>query len=304
MELGQAKRIFFITKKSENVTVRTLETYDEVLKRFLKYLIERNVFDVSEVDSSNVREFLILLQEKGLRGVTRHRYFRSLRTFFLFLYREEYISKNPMLHIKPPKIEQKVMRTFTAQEISKLLNGFNRNTFFGLRNYCITAMLFSTGIRKSELVNLTLADINITNDLIRIAQGKGNKERYVPIGRTLRRTIIQYLKSRDEFLKGDSCSYLFITPRRERKMTGSCLSVLFQKLKKELKLTGEKVSCHTFRHSMAKNYLLNGGDLASLQALLGHSDITTTKKYINLNDTELKTQHAKFNPLDNSSWQY
>ncbi|MEG6584182.1 tyrosine-type recombinase/integrase [Dendrosporobacter sp. 1207_IL3150] len=304
MELGQVKKIFFITKKSENVTVRTLETYDEVLKRFIKYLINRNIYDVSEVDSSCVREFFILLQEQGLRGVTRHRYFRSLRTFFLFLHREEYISKNPMIHIKPPKIEQKVMRTFTAQEISKLLNGFDRNTFFGLRNYCITAMFFSTGIRKSELINLTLADINITNDLIRIAQGKGNKERYVPIGRTLRRVMIQYLKSRNEFLKGDNCNYLFVTPRNERKMTGSCLSVLFQKLKKELKLTGEKVSCHTFRHSMAKNYLLNGGDVFSLQKLLGHSDIATTKKYINLNDNELKIQHAKYNPLDNNDWSY
>lgn len=302
MELGQAKKIFLITKKSENVTVRTLETYDEVMKGFLKYVIEQQIYDISEVDSNIIREFLIMLQERGLRGVTRHRHFRCLRTFFLFLHREDYMSNNPIKNVKPPKIEQKIMRTFTAQEISKILNSFNKTTFYGLRNYCIMAMLFSTGMRRNELVNLTLADLNITNDLIKISKGKGNKERIVPLGRTVRRTIIQYLKVREEFLEGEKCDYLFVTPRTERQMTGSCLSVLFRKLKKELNITGEKVSCHTLRHSMAKNYLLNGGDLASLQAILGHSDITTTKKYLNLNENELKIQHARFNPMDNFDW--
>jgi site-specific recombinase XerD len=80
--------------------------------------------------------------------------------------------------------------------------------------------------------------------------------------------------------------------------------MLFQKLKKDLKITGEKVSCHTFRHTFAKNYLLNGGDIFSLQKILGHADLETTKLYLNLNDGEMKMQHAKFNPLDNKDWLY
>lgn len=304
MELGQVKKIFIITKKSENVTARTLETYDRGLKKFFDYLLARNIFDISEVNAGVIREYLIELKEKGLKGITVHQFFRVLRTFFTFLHREDYIAKNPMTNVKAPKVEQKEMRTFTAQEISKLLNAFDRNDFIGMRNYCIMCLLFSTGIRKTELSNLTLADVNITNDLIRIANGKGQKERYAPIGKTLRRAMMQYLNMREDYLNGESCSWLFITPRTNRKMTNSCMGVLFQKLKKNLKLTGEKVSCHTWRHTFAKNYLLNGGDIFSLQKILGHADIATTKNYLHLNEKEVKLQHARFNPLDNKDWLY
>lgn len=304
MELGHIKRIFLTTKKSENVTQRTLETYDSGLKRFFDYLIERNILDVTEVNAGIVREFLVMLKGKGLRGITVHQFYRVLRTFFTFLHQEDYISKNPMTNVKAPKVEQKEMRTFTAQEIGKLLNAFDKNDFIGMRNYCIMCLLFSTGIRKTELSNLTLADVNITNDLIRIANGKGQKERYAPIGKTLRRTMVQYLNMREEYLNGESCQWLFITPRASRKMTNSCMGVLFQKLKKTLKLTGEKVSCHTWRHTFAKNYLLNGGDIFSLQKILGHADIATTKNYLHLNEKEVKLQHAKYNPLDNKDWLY
>ncbi len=172
-----------------------------------------------------------------------------------------------------------------------------------MRNYCIMCLLFSTGIRKTELSNLTIADINITNDLIRI-DGKGQKERFAPIGRVFKRILTKYISMREEYLKGDSCKWLFITPRDTRRMTTSCMAVLFQKLKKTLKMTGEKVSCHTWRHTFAKTYLLNGGDIFSLQKILGHADIATTKNYLHLNEKEVKIQHARFNPLDNKDWLY
>lgn len=304
MDIGHAKRIFITAKKSESVTISTLETYERGLKRFFDYLIEQDVLDLNKVDSGIIREFLISLRAKGLKGITTHQYFRILRTFFKFLFQEDYLTKNPMVNVKPPKIEQKEMRTFTSQEITKILGAFNKDDFIGMRNYCITCLLFSTGIRKTELSDLTIADINITNDLIRIANGKGQKERAAPIGRVLKKTLIKYISMREEYLEGDPCKWLFITPRDARKMTTSCMSVLFQKLKKTLGITGEKVSCHTWRHTFAKTYLLNGGDIFSLQKILGHADIVTTKNYLNLNEKEIKMQHAKFNPLDNKDWLY
>lgn len=302
MELGQAKKIFLITKKSENVTARTLEIYKEVLNRFFESLIDENIFAVTEVNENHIRSFLVELQDKGLRGVTRHIYFRSLRTFFLFLYHNDYLTSNIMANVKAPKIEQKDMRTYTAQEISKMLNSFNKGTFTGFRNYCMFCMFFSTGMRKGELMNLTLSDVNITNDFIRIAKGKGQKERYVPIGRTMRRVLLQYLKMREEFLKDCPCDWLFVTHKDSHKITISAINGVFHKLKTELKMTGEKISCHTWRHTFAKDYLLNGGDIFSLQKILGHADITTTRVYLNLNDKEIQMQHAKFNPLDNKDW--
>lgn len=305
MELRQAKKIFYIAKRAQNISPQTLSLYDIVLRKFFQFLVEeKNVYAIEEITPEIIREFMDLIQNEKKSGYTAHIYYRTVHTFVLFLFQNDYIQKDPMKHIKPPKLPKKVMRTFTPQEINKLLNSFDRNDFFGMRNYTIMAMFFSTGMRKGELANLTLADVNITNDLIRIAHGKGRKERYVPIGRTLRRALIRYLKMREEYLQGESCEYLFISKRKTRKMTPSCLNILFQKLKKRLKLTGERISCHTWRHTFAKNYLMNGGDIFSLQKILGHADISTTQVYLSLNDDEVKTQHAKYNPLDNKDWLY
>lgn len=300
MDIREAKRIFLVAKASENVTGRTLGTYKDVFKKFLGYLYEQNLYDISVINTSHIREFLVSLKD-GRKGVTVHKYFRVLRTFFLFMLQEDYIESNPMKTVKAPKKEKKVMRTFTAAEISRLLNAFDRTTYFGMRNYCVMAMFFSTGMRKGELRNLTLADVNVTTDLIRI-DGKGQKERLAPISRTLRRALRQYMKMRSEFLGDESCEWLFVTPRASRKMTDSCLNMLFGKLKRELGLNGERVSSHTWRHTFAKTYLLNGGDIFSLQEILGHSDIETTKIYLSLNEQEIKVQHAKYNPLDNKDW--
>jgi site-specific recombinase XerD len=196
MDLGHAKRIFITAKKSESVTISTLETYERGLKKFFDYLIAQDVLDLAEVDTRIIREYLIALKEKGLRGITVHQSFRILRTLFKFLHQESYLIKNPMVNVKAPKIEQKEMRTFNSQEISKILNAFDTEDFIGMRNYCIMCLLFSTGIRKTEMFDLTITDINITNESIRIANGKGQKERFAPIGRALRRTLMKYLTMR------------------------------------------------------------------------------------------------------------
>jgi site-specific recombinase XerD len=303
MDLRTAKRIFLTAKQAQNVTGRTLETYVADIDRFFGFVVSKNIFDVSEITAETIREFLKVLKDsKKMRNITIFKVYRELKTLFLFLYREDYINSNPMKTIVPPRVEEKKMRTFTSREISKLLNSFNKEDFFGMRNYSIMCVFFSTGIRKTELLNLKITDLNITNDLLRVF-GKGNKERFVPLGRTVRRTLIQYLRMRKEYLGDESCKYLFPS-RAKRRLTCSGINMLFQKLKKELQLTGEKVSSHTWRHTFAKNYLLNGGDVFSLQKIMGHSDLETTRGYLSLNDEEMKLQHAKYNPLDNKDWLY
>lgn len=301
MDVGEARRIFILAKRAEGVSDATVHRYSYDLQRFLTFVVDKEIFDIRDIAPEVIREYFIYLKDNKMKNVTIHIHFRILRTFFLFLFREDYITNNPMKHIKPPKCEQKEMRTFTAKEISKILNSYDRNTFFGLRNYCIMATFFSTGIRKSELRNILLSDVNITTDLIRITKGKGNKERFVPIGRTLRQALLRYLRMRKEFINDDFCLWLFPSKYKNRLSIGG-LNELFRKLKSDLGLTGEKISAHTWRHSFAKLFLLNNGDIFSLQKILGHSDIATTKGYLNLNDQEVKIQHAKFNPLDNKDW--
>ncbi|SDF30370.1 tyrosine-type recombinase/integrase [Sporolituus thermophilus] len=305
MTFGEAKKIFLIAKKAQNIAETTYSSYEQVLRFFGQWLYEeKQVIDIEHITSDFIREFFAMLKNQGKRGITLRDYYIVFNVFFNFLYNEEYLHKNPMKNITKPKTEKKQMRTFTAQEIAKMLNCWDKNTFWGYRNYCMFCLLFSTGIRKSEIINLTLADINITNDLIRIAQGKGMKERFVPIGKTMKKVLQHYLKMREEYLQEEECKWLFFSQRQKKKLTPSGLNCLFRRLKQELNLQGEKISCHTWRHTFAKNYLLNGGDIFSLQKILGHSDIATTKNYLNLTDHEMKMQHAKFNPLDNRDWLY
>ena len=304
MDLGEAKKIFMLTKKSENVSIRTMEIYHDILNRLYNDLFEKEIFKIEEVTANHIREFFIRLQLEGLKGVTIHQYYRGIKTFFIFLADNEYIEKNPIVKVKPPKIEKKLMRTFTAQEIAKMLNSFDKTKFVGLRNYCIFLLLFSTGMRRQEMLNLKLVDINITADLIRIRHGKGDKERLVPLSRTFKKDLSQYLKEREAFLneKDKQSEFLFITDTYGTKMSISAINRVFYLMKRDLGLKGEKVSCHTWRHTFAKNYLLCGGDIFSLQKIMGHSNIATTKNYIGLNDKEIKIQHARFNPLDNKDW--
>ena len=267
----------------------------------IKYLEDKNFDELEKISEKELREFLVSLQEE-MKTVSVHGYYRTLNAFFGLLYAENYLTYNPMKNVKPPKVASKAARTFTTEEIRKLLNCFDKTDFFGLRNYIIMIALFSTGIRKTELLQIKLQDINVTTDLIRI-DGKGRKERLVPIGRTFRRSLLQYLRQREEYLEDERCEYLFIN-RYKRRLRDSGLNEVFYKLRDELQITGERVSSHTWRHTFAKTFLLNGGDVFSLQKIMGHTDIATTRIYLNLNDTEMKQQHAKFNPLDNKDWLY
>ena len=235
-----------------------------------------------------------------MRDISLKDTYTIIRIFFTYLFDEEYIERNPMKNMKQPKVEKKIMRTFTKQEIEAILKHFDHSDFFGLRNYLIMCLLFSTGMRKSEMLNLKMQDINITVDMIRV-MGKGNKERYVPIGRTLRRVILQYINRRTEYLKDIHSDYLIVSQKKSR-LTESGINILFKNLKNNLGWTGERISSHTWRHTFCKTFLLNGGDVFSLQRIVGHSDLRMTRKYVDLNDREIKMQHAKYNPLDNKDW--
>ena len=297
-DLETAKSLFLINRKARNLSKQTLFWYNLYISKFIEQIGNR---EVSQIQGYEIEQYLNLRREQPkTRDITIRDIYKVLRIFFNFLIDEEYIVRDPMKRIRQPKVKQKCMRTFTKQEIQKILGCFDRTDFFGLRDYLIMCCFFSIGMRKSELINIRMSDINITTDMIKLS-GKGNKERLVPIGKTLRRIILQYLPQREEFLKGFYCDY-FIISWRKNQLTPHGMNCLFQRIKKSLGSQGERFSSHTWRHTFAKNYLLNGGDVFSLQKILGHSDIATTKKYIALNDKEIKIQHSKFNPLDNAEW--
>lgn len=299
MTINQAREIFITNRKARNLSKNTLFWYKYALDKLESFCSKNNIVNIEDIKTRNIEMFINSISG-SLRDVSLKDTFTAIKVFFTFLYDEEYIERSPMRTMKQPKVEKKIMRTFTKQEIESILKYFDQNTFFGLRNYLIMCIFFSTGMRKSELLNLKMEDINITIDLIKV-MGKGNKERYVPIGKTLRRVLLRYIEQRTEYLNDTHCNYLIIS-QKKHELTATGINLIFKTLKVDLGWKGERISAHTWRHTFAKTFLINGADVFSLQKIIGHADLRMTKKYIDLNDREIKMQHAKFNPLDNMDW--
>lgn len=301
MDIKLAVDVFFINRKSRNLSKATMKWYKLTLEKLLEYTQRKEIKKIEDVQSYHIEELLVEQREK-VRDITVKDFFVVYRAFFNFLFDEEYIERNPMKKMKAPKVAKKIIRTFSPEEINKILNFFETDSFLGLRNHLAMCLLFSTGMRRGELINIKVHDINTTLEVIKIT-GKGNKQRIVPIGRAVKKILIRYLKEREEFLDGRYCDYLMVSYVR-RKLTGTWILHLFHKIKEELGMEGERFSPHTLRHSFARTALLNGMSIFVIQKIMGHEDLATTRKYIALNDKEIRTEHAKFDPLANRDWEY
>lgn len=311
MNFLEAKNEFRRRCMAANLAVGSLKQYEKVLKRFLAVCIKEGLGDseesieIEKITASTIRYYLAV-RAKEVSSTTVRIHYMGLHTFFNFLYREELIKNDIMAKVEKPKKAVTEIPSFSKEEISKLLNVFDKETYVGYRNYTLTCLLFGTGLRRSEAVNLKLDDLKFDVGMIKVI-GKGNKYRSVPIGDTLRRTLVKYIRIREKHLASagiPSSPYVFINSRTGGKLQPNAISDLYRKIGENEHIKGTRVSPHTFRHSFAKYYLMNGGDVFSLQKTMGHSDIAVTKRYVHLNDNDIKTQNDKFNPLENESWRY
>ena len=301
MDFKTGKQIFLKAKQAQMVTSATYKYYNIWLRDFFLYAMDMGTYTIEKVRPSLLENYLIHLKKnRKVRNITINDSYRAIRAFFKFMVKNRYIDYCVTDDVQAPRIEKKMTRTFTAKEIKQILNSFDKSSFIGLRDYTIMETLFGTGIRKMELCGLKLSDLNFDSGFLHV-HGKGNKERLVPIGNSLSRTLKAYLTRLQEETMDNVPSTLFVT-RSGAPITYSTIQSMFKRLKLNTGLKGERISSHTWRHTFAKNYLLNGGDVFSLQKIMGHSDISTTRKYLNLNENEIKQQHDKYNPLDNLDW--
>lgn len=296
---------FFIHCYSMNLQQNTISSYESKLKVFQNYIRGRDdVNCVNDITSDVIRDFLSFSRKRVSKSTVKH-YYNTLNIFFKFLVKNKIISENIIEDITKPKVPKRDIRSFSNSEINIILKHFDKNDFVGYRNYAIMTTLFGTGMRISELCNLQAVDVMFELNVINII-GKGDKQRRIPISETLRKILLKYFKIRNEYIdkhRLNQSRHFFIS-RNTTPMTRDNVEWIFIKIKRDYNLQGDRFSPHTFRHTFAKNYLLNGGEIFSLQKILGHSKIETTKKYIALNDQEVKIQNDKFNPLDNPKWQY
>lgn len=278
----------YIDKKySEN----TIDSYKRTLKKFCDYIYSKN--EQTIITKDTIIDFLKYLNEQKMDSKTIAHYMSVLRSFFKYLMIEKVITHNPMEKIESPKIKRSIPNALNFKEIDMLLN-IKLNTNFDYRNKAMIELMYSSGLRVSELINLRLNDIDLNMAIIRV-YGKGSKERIVPIGEYACDALKVYINEyRPSLLIKGNNDYLFIN-NHGTKMTRQGF---FKTLKKIAKENGIKTdfSPHTLRHSFATHMLEYGADLRSIQELLGHSNISTTQIYTHISKEKIKKDYKDFHP--------
>lgn len=247
------------------------------------------------VDTDLVRLFMSQLRDRNYCKSTVARKLATLRSFYKFLIRRGYAGANPVAPIRTPKQEKRLPKFLDVAQIEKLFSNCDTTTLLGARDRAILEMLYSTGIRVSELVALDIADLDLGTSVIRV-RGKGKRERVIPIGPGAVKAVIHYLDLRRSSLQSTrhDPDALFINKHGQRLSTRS----VRRKLDKYLLEAGLdlSVSPHTLRHSFATHMLQRGADLRSVQEMLGHQSLSTTQIYTHLTGEDVKDEYEKAHP--------
>lgn len=275
----------------------SFEAYQRDLQRFIVYITsETDIEYPSEISVDHLRNFLFFLGEQCLLGErSLARNVSSLRSFWGFLFQDGLVAQDPSELLEIPRFAQKLPEVLSVDEIEKLLAGVNLDKLYGKRNRAMFEILYSCGLRVSELTQLQLEHIYPVEAFVRV-MGKGGKERLVPIGEPALYHLRLYLeKERDHLLRtGYPNSYLFLN---KYGMSLSRISI-FNLVKAAALQAGisREISPHTFRHSFATHLLEGGADLRAVQEMLGHTSITTTEIYLHMDREYLREIVALYHP--------
>tara|TARA_Y100000589_G_scaffold98370_1_gene93071 strand:+ start:4370 stop:5266 length:897 start_codon:yes stop_codon:yes gene_type:complete len=282
-------------KFERNLSQNTIQSYLSDLKKLIKYLeIKKNNNLPHEIKVDIIREFLYL-ESKKIKASTQGRLISSLNLFFDFLILEKILIENPVEKIDYPKIGFTIPTTLTTDEIDLIIANARLNKNNGLRNETIIEVLYSCGLRVSELINLKISDLYLSEQLLKVI-GKGNKERFVPVSQTAKKLIVQYIefvRNSNKVKKGHEDT-LFIN-NRGKKLTRIMIFTILNSIAKEIGIK-KKVSPHVLRHSFATHLIENGADIISIQKMMGHENIVTTEKYLHVRNKHLKESVLKYHP--------
>jgi len=272
----------------------SVEAYSADIAFFLTFIGAKGKRSLNSVDVSLIHAFLEHCRQKYISNRSNARRVSALKSFFSFLTQQNIVRQNPFAMIDLPKSGRTLPKALSLNEVKRLLAPPSRVSPFTRRDSAMLFLLYSTGLRVSELIHLPLSGCNISAGFVRVL-GKGNKERLVPFGEQAKDKIELYLKTaRPLILKGKQSNYLFITGR------GSCMTRLrfWQIIRNTAHAAGieKDISPHMLRHSFATHLLSHGADLRSVQLMLGHTDIATTQIYTHIDQDRLKNIHKKFHP--------
>ena len=269
----------------------TLSAYRSDLKIFSKWLNNNSLIDV---DKKQIQDYFSYRKDSNISASTQSRMLTCLHSFYQYLSDKQNLKIDPTEQLDYPKLEKKLPVFLNVQEVERLLEAPNSKSLFGQRDRAMLELLYSCGLRVSELINLSYHNINLKDEFIRI-HGKGNKERLLPMGEIAIDYLTKYeLNSRPALLKNGQSDSYFLSNR------GSAMSRqnFFYIIKDYASKAGidKPLSPHSLRHAFATHLVQKGADLRSVQLMLGHSDISSTQLYTHIQNAQLKTQHQKHHP--------
>ena len=283
-------------KVERTLARNTLESYKRDLNQYHSFLKDDiKIKSIRNVTLGHIRTYVRYLSDKAMAASSVKRAISTIRTYHNFLLAEGRMKDNPAQLLEAPKIPQKLPNILTIEEIDTILNIIPYDKPMALRDLAIFEMMYSCGLRVTELCDIKTTDILWDSELIRV-NGKGNKQRFVPIGPIARDNLKNYLNHKRPSLadKNHNVVELFLS-QNGRKLTRMMIWILLKKWTDASNLQ-KKVSPHTLRHSFATHLLEGGADLRSVQEMLGHADISTTQVYTHLDKEHLKEVHRTFHP--------
>lgn len=283
-------------KIERGLSANTVISYKRDIEKYLTFLTEKKITQLDEVSRFEILDFLQTLRQSGAADNSIIRMVSSLRKFHQYLKRESIVADDPMQLIDTPKKASTLPKAISPQAIEQLLEAPDTTTPLGVRDRTILELMYATGLRISELVNLKLSDMHLTMGFIQ-TMGKGEKERIIPLGEIASQWLDHYLDGARVYLQDQSAEtseYVFLNSRGK----GLSRQGVWKKVKQLALEAGidQNVTPHTLRHSFATHLLENGADLRMVQELLGHADISTTQIYTHITKTRLKQVYSDYHP--------
>lgn len=290
-EINEYKHYLIVEK---GLSKNSINAYIRDLKQFSQYLKDMyQINKIEDISKEHIRLYIKNFSQK-LSSATMNRKMVSIRMFFSFATKEKVIDINLMNEFELPKINKKLPVILSKDEIEIILNSIKITDHLSSRNRCMFELMYATGLRVSELVNLTINMVNLNMGYIKII-GKGDKERLVPISNVAKNLLSEYLQLyRHQFLKNNNSLLLFFNNHGNKLKREECYAILKQIVNQTT--INKNISPHSIRHTFATHLLENGADLRSIQELLGHSDISTTTIYTHISNQKVQQEYKLFHP--------
>jgi len=308
--IREALEIFISAKEAEGIRPRTVLDYRQHAEYFARYM-QNDEFLISEITPERIREYVNYLRkerraydgddtrvksEKGLSVNTINTRLRTMKTMCIFWYGEGMIYSNPMMGIKMMRDDElEEVPGLTDEEVDKVLNSYDEKQFAEWRDKTLVLLLLDTGMRINEAVNLQVEQIDFKRPSVYVSSqiAKNRKRRDIPLSREVAKRLRLLIEETRQYF-GNDVQYLFMTAYGED-FSADTFRRRLNRLKRRLDIP--RLSPHMFRHTFARNYVLNGGDIFTLQQILDHADIKTTRKYVQMDDEHVRSQHNKFSPV-------